>query len=199
MKQPLLVLASGSPRRAELLRQIGLRFQILPSHVPEPLGPGPAWRLARRLALAKALATVKILKKRAAREKGVWVLGADTVVAQGRRLLGKPKDAVQAQSMLKRLAGAWHEVVTAVALCPLNSQQKSRVFHVKTKVLFRSLSAAEISAYVASGEPMDKAGAYGIQGRAGAFVKELRGDYFNVVGLPLASFSQIWAEISQET
>jgi len=199
VKQPLLVLASASPRRAELLRQIGIPFQVLPSQLPEPAGPGPAWRLARRLAQAKAEATAKILAKRGVREGGVWVLGADTVVAQGSRLLGKPRDAAQAQAMLKRLSGAWHEVVTGVALCPLNRAQKPRIFHVSTRVHFRRLSPDEIGAYVASGEPMDKAGAYGIQGRAGAFVKELRGDYFNVVGLPLARLSEIWSEIGQES
>ncbi|MBI3784042.1 MAG: septum formation inhibitor Maf [Deltaproteobacteria bacterium] len=174
---PQLVLASASPRRRELLSAAGVDFVVDVSDVPEIPQPqeGPV-EFARRLARAKAQAV-------AARHRDAYVLGADTVVALGHRIFGKPVDSDEARQMLQSLSGQTHQVITAVALVDPNGIVDG-VF-VSTDVTFRQLSAAEIDAYVASGEPSDKAGAYAIQGGAGAFVVQVDGSYPNVVGLPI--------------
>ena len=181
-----LILASQSPRRKALLAQLGLRFQVLPSRAIERFGKGAPAVQARRLAREKAEEVVRRLRRRG--ESKGWVLGADTIVVKSGRLLGKPKSEADAARMLRLLSGATHSVITGLALLPLG-EGKPWIAHELTRVTFRRLSAGEISAYVAGGEPMDKAGAYGIQGKAGAFVRGIRGDYFNVVGLPLAKLA----------
>jgi septum formation protein len=186
MKFEPLILASQSPRRSEILSRLGVRFSILPSRAKERFGKGSPKAQARRLATEKAAEVVRRLKSRGA-AKG-WVLGADTIVVRGGKLLGKPKSDAEARRMLRGLSGQTHEVITGLALLPLGLG-KPWIAHESTKVSFRDLSEAEISDYVATGEPMDKAGAYGIQGAAGAFVRGIRGDYFNVVGLPMARLS----------
>ena len=138
-------------------------------------GEDPA-RAARRLARTKA-------SEVHARRPGSLVLAADTVVAVGDRILGKPKSPAEAEEMLALLSGRSHRVITGVCLL---GPDRDETFHVSTEVVFRALSAEEIRAYVASGEPMDKAGAYAIQGGAAGFVREIHGSYTNVVGLPLA-------------
>ena len=187
---PLLVLASASPRRAELLARLGRPFSIFPVDTEERLTPGssPAAQ-ARRLAMEKALAAAESLA--AAGPQLGWALGADTLVWLSGRALGKPRGPAEAEAMLRRLSGRSHQVVTGLALVPLHPGAKAITLAEATQVRFRRLSAEEIKAYVRSGEPLDKAGAYGIQGAAGAFVRRIEGCYFNVMGLPLARTAEL--------
>lgn len=174
---PAIILASASPRRQALLASAGIALRVDPPRVDEALLPGEApAAAAERLAQAKAAEVF-------GRNPGDLVLAADTLVALGAEILGKPASAEEAVAMLERLSGETHAVVTGVAL--LGPGVEAR-FHARTEVEFRPLSAEEIRAYVRSGEPLDKAGAYGIQGGAAAFVRTIRGSYTNVVGLPLA-------------
>lgn len=185
---PRLVLASASPRRRELLARLGVDFEVRPVDADETPLPGEAPEpLVRRLALAKA---------RAAARPGELALGADTVVAIENQLLGKPADEADARRMLRALSGRTHDVWTGVALFAPGKEGGTReLAHVeRTRVTFRELSEAEIVDYVASGEPLDKAGAYAIQGGAAPFVERVDGDYDNVVGLPLATVRQLLAE-----
>jgi septum formation protein len=187
---PMLVLASASPRRAELLARLGIRFSIFPVETPERLRPGQSPRAqARRLALEKASAAAARLST-AGPQPG-WALGADTLVWLAGRALGKPRDPAQAEAMLRRLSGRSHQVVTGLALAPLFGSARAITLAESTRVFFRKLGEDEIKAYVRSGEPLDKAGAYGIQGQAGAFVRRIEGCYFNVMGLPLARTAEL--------
>jgi septum formation protein len=182
MKHPPLILASQSPRRKLLLKQIGLRFSVRPSAVPEEMldHEAPAAN-AKRIALRKAEEISKDLKR------GI-VIGADTIVVLGKRVLGKPRTKAEARRMLKSLSGRMHTVYTAFALIDAESR-RSVVKIEKTRVWFRKLSNREIAEYVESGSPMDKAGAYGIQDDYGAvFVKRVEGCFYNVVGFPLTKF-----------
>lgn len=177
MSAPLL-LASASPRRRELLAQLGVRFTVAAVDIDETPLPGESPRdLVLRLARAKAEAAV------ATADPGQWVLGADTVVVLGQAVLGKPQDEGAAEAMLRRLAARPHSVFSGLALARQGLPTRTRA--VRTRVWMRDLAAEEISAYVDSGEPMGKAGAYAIQGRAAAFVRCIAGSYSNVVGLPL--------------
>jgi septum formation protein len=174
-----IILASNSPRRKELLSQIGLVFSVAPADVDESVMPGEAPEpYAVRLALAKARAA-------AVRSGGGIVIAADTIVSVGGAILGKPADAADAARMLKELSGREHLVITGLAVMDA-STQRSVVRTSVTKVWFRDLTAREIEAYVATGEPMDKAGAYGIQERGALLVERIEGCYSNVVGLPLS-------------
>ncbi len=179
---PPLVLASASPRRRELLTRVGLSFQVAHAELDEEARPGegPA-ELVERLALEKGAAV-------AARGAQGVVLSADTVVALEDEVLGKPRDPAEARDMLRRLAGRWHRVYTGWALQGAGDWGgwPTRVGHATTRVLFHELSSAQIAAYVATGEPLDKAGAYGIQDGGALLVAALDGDYFNVMGLPVA-------------
>lgn len=174
----MLILGSASPRRAALLREMGVPFRVCASDVPETPEPGEApAAFARRAAADKGGAVAR-------RCPGEWVLAADTVVAIDGRILGKPRDGADARRMLRLLAGRRHQVLTAVALfSPAGACAGAEV--VGTGVTFRALSEAEIAAYVATGEPADKAGAYAIQGGAAGFVRAVEGSYSNVVGLPV--------------
>jgi len=177
LARPPLILASASPRRRELLESAGLRFSVVPSDAIESIREGEAPdELVRRLAREKAAVVAE-------RAPDAVILAADTVVALGAALLEKPVDGEDARRMLRALSGKAHQVWTGVAIADGGRLQD---FCVRTEVRFRDLSDEEIGAYVASGEPMDKAGAYGIQGRAAAFVVGIQGSYTNVVGLPLA-------------
>lgn len=174
---PSLVLASRSPRRAELLRTLGVDFVVVDVGVDEtPQRGETASAYVRRLAQAKASAG------RAVVGSSRPVLAADTTVVCDDEILGKPLDAADARRILSLLAGRWHRVLTGVVL----AGKEMDVICVQTSVLFRALSRHEIDRYWESGEPTDKAGAYGIQGLGGAFVTRLDGSYSNVVGLPLA-------------
>jgi septum formation protein len=174
-----LVLASNSPRRQELLEKAGFEFEARPSRIDEVPGHGEgAEEFARRLAREKALDVA------ASSPPGRLVLGADTVVVIEGLILGKPAGPDDAARMLQTLSGATHRVVTGVCLVRAPDQIEA-LKHETTIVEFRDLDAGEIQSYVASGEPLDKAGAYAIQGLASKFVTRIDGCYFNVVGLPI--------------
>lgn len=182
MEHPVILLASASPRRAELLRQLGLPFAVCPADVEETIPPGISPRDAvMELSRKKALAVAEKALP------GQVILAADTVVVLEGRILGKPADAAEARAMLRALSGKEHFVYTGVAL--LRSGGEILLDYVCTKVHMKALFEAQIAAYVKTGEPMDKAGAYGIQGRAACFVEGIDGCYFNVVGLPLAKIA----------
>ncbi|MBC8366103.1 septum formation protein Maf [bacterium] len=174
MVQNRFVLASASPRRRELLSRLRFKIPYDISDYEESNQAEDPREAARANALGKA-------RDVAQRHPGKLVIGADTVVILDGHILGKPKDEADAAGMLELLSGREHEVVTALALVG----EGERVEHSCTRVQFRDLSPAEIQAYVSSGEPMDKAGAYGIQGLAGQFVTRIEGCYFNVMGLPV--------------
>ena len=171
-----LVLASRSPRRADLLTRAGYRFEVAPADIDERRRDGEAPReLVRRLAREKAAAV-------APRHPGAVVLGADTLVVVDGAVLGKPDGAGGAAAMLRRLSGRAHEVLTGVAL---HAAGGCRDGVQSTRVVFRALSPDDVAWYVATGESADKAGAYSIQGRASRFVTRIEGSYTNVVGLPV--------------
>jgi septum formation protein len=175
-----LVLASASPRRAEILRAVGWPFETRAVDIDETRREGEgAVAYVERLAREKAEAGAARVNA------ATLVLGADTVVLVDERVLGKPRDDEDARAMLRLLSGRWHEVLTGVALVPEGSEAHVVVAHERTEVRFASLTETEIDWYVASREPLDKAGAYAIQGRAALFIEEIRGDYWNVVGLPV--------------
>lgn len=182
-----LVLASASPRRVALLKQVGAAFVVV-----DP-GPDRAWPGAaeprhgvRALALDKA-------RRVAQQRTGAVVVGADTVVVVRGERLGKPRDAVEALAMLERLQGRTHEVWTGIGVVRDDDQRTAAEY---ARVQFAKLGRAELEAYVASGEPLDKAGAYGIQGLGGQFVRRLEGDYTTIVGLPLARLRMVLAEFA---
>ncbi|MFP5213324.1 MAG: Maf family protein [Acidobacteriota bacterium] len=178
MLEPL-VLASGSPRRKEMLDAMGLSFEVITSGVDESGGVGEAPEaLVRRWAGEKAAAVARL-------RPNCWVIGADTIVVLDGTIFGKPESPDEASSMLRQLAGRSHEVMSAVALARLD-RGFTRVECVRTEVRFKPLSEKEIRAYVHTGEPMDKAGAYGIQGLGAFLVEAVSGSYTNVVGLPLS-------------
>ncbi len=173
-----LILASGSPRRRRFLEGLGLDFVVAVANVPEIhlAGELPV-DFVRRLAKDKAMAV-------GVDHSGAWVLGADTVVVLENEILGKPRDPDDALAMLTRLAGQTHEVWTGFAICRGSSEVVGRA--VRTEVKFVGASQDVLAAYVATGEPLDKAGSYGIQGQGGVLVERIDGSYSNVVGLPLA-------------
>ena len=178
-----LYLASGSPRRRELLTQIGVAFNVVAAPIDEtPLPAEHPCHYVERLALAKAQAGARLLGTPAV------VLGADTAVVLAGRILGKPLDQADALATLAALSGQEHEVLTAVAVV---DGGRSRVLSVSSRVSFRAISPAEAQAYWASGEPRDKAGGYAIQGLGAVFVSGLRGSYSAVVGLPLCETAQL--------
>ena len=179
--RPSLILASGSPRRRELLHQAGIRFEICPADIPEVGRPGEApVAFAERLARAKALAVAKRIGPSPPR----LVLAADTIVVVDDEVLGKPRDENHALELLERLTGRSHFVVTAVALA-VSDTLRIRHTSVKSQVTMRAADRDELIAYVATGESMDKAGGYAVQGGARAFVTGILGSETNVIGLPL--------------
>lgn len=185
-----LYLASSSPRRRELLTQIGLPFHIVPASVDEtPEAGESAHAYVERLARSKALAGLNFLAQRA----DVCVLGADTAVVRDGRILGKPVDRDDALSMLQALSGREHEVLTAVAVAD-RDRCEARV--VSSRVTFREISAEEAERYWETGEPQDKAGGYAIQGLAAIFVSRVEGSYSAVVGLPLCETAALLADFS---
>ena len=174
------MLASGSPRRRELLNSAGVCFSVQPSNVDEQRAAGEdAEEYTLRAARMKAEAVA------ADQPPGAWVLAADTTVVLDGTVLGKPKDEADAAKMLRLLSGRRHRVLTAVVLTRAGDEDPLELL-CETSVWFRPLDAATIDEYLATGEPMDKAGAYGIQGRGAMLVSSIEGSYTNVVGLPLA-------------
>lgn len=185
-KNKIIILASESPRRAELLRQIGLKFEIRPSAVDEGKEPKESLEnYVKRVALSKA-------EKAAVGEKNAVIIAADTIVILSKKRLGKPESPESAIAMLNKLSGKCHKVMTGLAVIDTQTGRKKTKI-VATKVWFKRLTAEEIADYARSGEPLDKAGGYGIQGKAAVFVKKIEGDYFNVVGLPLNTLYEILA------
>ena len=185
MTARVLTLASASPRRRQLLEMLGIPVVVNPSHIPEIHRPGEAPEAyAARLAREKASSV-----------SGEWVLGADTTVVLDHHLLEKPADAEDAVRMLSLLQGRTHEVVTAVALVS-GSSVRERVD--VTQVTFRPMDERLLRAYVATGEPMDKAGAYGIQGYGAALVERIDGDFFSVMGLPVRLVIELLGEAGWE-
>jgi len=172
-------LASKSPRRAEILQAVGWPFESMLAGIDETRWPSEtAENYVKRLAREKATAVaVKIAAG--------LVLGADTVVVVEDQILGQPIDEADATRMLRLLSGKWHEVLTGVALIRAGAADVTSVEYERTRVKFAEMSAEEINSYVATGEPMDKAGAYAIQGKAALFIEAIDGDYFNIVGLPV--------------
>lgn len=190
----MLVLASASPRRRELLTQAGFSFEVRPAHIPEdPLTGEDPIAYVTRLAREKAEAVFRGLMasgvdKEHSGGKLLAVLGADTTVTLDNHILGKPDDAADAARMLRMLSGRTHHVITGVALV---TAEGAEIAAEATAVRFLALTDEEITAYVATGEPMDKAGAYAIQGLAARWIPRIEGCYFNVVGLPLALVSTL--------
>lgn len=177
-----IILASASPRRKELLEQIGVTFEIVKANGEEIITSSIPTEVVKELSIQKA-------KEVAGRCKGTVIIGADTVVAVDNQILGKPKNPADAMRMLQLLQGREHQVITGVAVLLLESG-KMISFAQTTKVRVFPMSNVQIKQYIASGEPMDKAGAYGIQGRFAAYVLGIEGDYNNVVGLPVGRLYQ---------
>ncbi len=176
------VVASGSPRRKELLSFAGYVFEVIPSDADETLEYGThAFDAVKELSKRKALSVSK-------ENPGAVVLGCDTVVSLGGKILGKPHSEKEAFSMLSSLSGKEHEVYTGVYI---TDGEKSESFVSCTKVEFYALSKETVESYIATGEPMDKAGAYGIQGLGSVLVKKLNGDYFTVMGLPMSECARV--------
>ncbi len=184
----LLVLASSSPRRADILRAVNWPFESEAADVDESLRAGEAAvRYVERLARAKAEAV-------AARRLFGLTLGADTVVVLDGEILGKPRAETDARRMLRRLRGRWHEVLTGVAFVRAETKQ-AIVAHERTRVRFAPMTDAEVDWYIATHEPADKAGAYAVQGQGALFIEAIDGDYWNVVGLPIRLVYKLSAEI----
>ncbi len=186
---PRLVLASGSPRRRELLSSLGLACTVRPVDLDETPHPGETAKdLVRRLARSKA---------RALAEPGELVLAADTVVVLDGDILGKPRDAADAAAVLARLAGREHTVATGVALFEPGASREAVTVEI-CRVQMTPMNGREIGWYVATGEPLDKAGSYAIQGRGALFVEAVHGNYTNVVGLPLPATRRLFTELGYE-
>ena len=219
-----IILGSASPRRRELLAQIGLEFEVLVSNVEEQVTTVIPFEVVEELSVQKAEGVLRLLQEQemlqmqlhgediqqsrecsdesCVQQVSMMVIGADTIVACEGQILGKPKDAEDAKAMLRKLQGRAHEVYTGVTVLyvgksdveipgdesTLNVQR--RTFHEATKVVFCPMSEEEISAYVATGDPLDKAGAYGIQGLCARYIQGIEGDYNNVVGLPVGRLYQ---------
>ena len=192
-----IILASGSPRRKELLEQAGYEFEIEVSDADENISADEPGELVEQLSFRKAYAVVSNHLKE---EENCTVIGADTVVVLDGKVLGKPDGESGAVKMLRDLSGRTHQVYTGVSLFLIEQGQvvKNQSFHVCTDVTMRQLSDQEIREYVSTGEPMDKAGAYGIQGKAAVFISGICGDYYNVVGLPvcetLQQLERLWSQ-----
>ncbi len=188
----MIILASESPRRAELLRQIGLKFEIRPSAVDEGKEPKESLEnYVKRVALSKAEKAADTCMGERPFAPTV-IIAADTIVILSKKRLGKPESPESAIAMLNKLSGKCHKVMTGLAVIDTQTGKKKTKI-VATKVWFKRLTAEEIADYARSGEPLDKAGGYGIQGKAAVFVKKIEGDYFNVVGLPLNTLYEILA------
>lgn len=182
-----LILASASPRRRELLEQVGMEFEIFPANGEEVITSTKPEEVVLELSRHKALEVTEHFKKEAEKSETIVILGADTVVALEGQILGKPKDESDAVRMLKMLSGKEHSVFTGVTLVILeDGKQKEHSFYEETKVLMYPMSQSQIESYVKTKEPMDKAGAYAIQGKCAVYIERIAGDYNNVVGLPVA-------------
>lgn len=186
----MLLLASASPRRKELLTQAGYTFTVVPANVDETVTPGtPPEQIVMQLARTKAVAVFESHPQDT-------VLAADTIVVFQNRILGKPKNEDEAKAMLRLLSGGRHDVYTGFCIC---HGKETHCEAQRTEVEFFPLSEQEIENYVKTGEPMDKAGAYGIQGRGALLVKEISGDFYNVMGLPIGRIYRILRDMQKDT
>lgn len=183
-----LILASASPRRKELLGKIGLEFDVIPAKGEEIVTKILPWEIVEELSFQKA----KEIADMQAEE--CIVIGSDTIVAKGEKIMGKPKDEADAFRMLSEIAGDAHQVYTGVTLIRTGEYPKTITFAEKTEVYLYPMSEKEINAYIGTKDPMDKAGAYGIQGDFAIYVKAIEGDYYNVVGLPIG---KVYQELKQ--
>jgi len=198
-----IILASGSPRRKELLEQVGLEFEICPAKGEEIITSSIPHEVVLELSKQKALEIASMVAAYDEAHKEVTtpcdklVIGADTIVAYDGKILGKPKDEEDAKSMLRMLSGNTHSVYTGVTVVIMDENDRAGIhaFYEKTDVTMYEMSEQEIDRYVASGEPMDKAGAYGIQAAGALLVQGLTGDYFNVMGLPIAALARALREM----
>lgn len=190
-----IILASSSERRLSLLRLIGLKFEVVPSNVEEDkikdLEGLDSKRLVKKLSLLKAKTVAEKIKE------GI-IIAADTVVVLNDEVIGKPKSKDEAYSFLRRLSGVTHKVVGGIALVRKSKDYRELVDYVTTLVRMKKLSIKEIKRYLSTGEALDKAGAYAIQGRGAILIEEIKGCYFNVVGLPLYRLSQMLKELGVE-
>ena len=182
-----IILASKSPRRQELLSLMGLEFQVITADIDEMID--------KSFPIEQEISRLSRQKAEAIDDNDNIIISADTVVVLGNTVMGKPRDAENARQMLNVLSGKTHRVITAVTV---KNGDKIRTEVVITEIVFRELSKREIDSYVASGSPMDKAGAYGVQEKAAAFVKEIHGDYFSVVGLPVCTLAVMLREFGVE-
>ncbi len=181
------ILASASPRRRELLEQVGAEFEIIPAVGEEVIASSEPKEAVMELSAQKAAEVAGKLQG-----ENAVILGADTVVVYGGQILGKPRDAADAEQMLSMLCGNTHSVYTGVTIIRMQNGQTERCsFYEETKVTMYPMSREQIVSYIRTGEPMDKAGAYGIQGKGALFVEKINGDYNNVVGLPIAKVFQM--------
>ena len=187
MLKEKLILASQSPRRAEILTTVGWEFDAIAANIDETKFPSEdALTYVTRLAQTKAETVAKQITS------GGLVLGADTVVVIDEEILGQPRNDDDARRMLSLLSGKWHQVVTGIALVRKGDVSQIRVDQETTRVLFAELSREQIDWYISTGEPQGKAGAYAIQGKGALLIKEIQGDYFNVVGLPIRLVYELW-------
>lgn len=195
-----LILASASPRRKELLAQAGFSFQVFPANADEKIQEKSPEEMVKKLSERKADAAMEMWERQKNNPEDVLVLGADTIVVQNDRILGKPADRKEAAAMLHQLQGNTHSVYTGVTLLWLDGarQLEQVTFAEKTDVVFYSMTEKEIQDYVQTGECDDKAGSYAIQGLAMKYIQEISGDYHNVVGLPVAAIYQMLQKYSLE-
>ena len=183
-----LILASASPRRKELLGKIGLKFEIIPAKGEEVVTKKLPWEVVEELSFQKAKEIADM------QTEECIVIGSDTIVAKEEKIMGKPKDEADAYEMLSEIAGNVHQVYTGVTLIRTGKEPKVITFAEKTDVHLYPMSEKEIYSYIATKDPMDKAGAYGIQGDFAIHVKGIEGDYYNVVGLPIG---KVYQELKQ--
>ena len=185
------ILASGSPRRKDLLEQMGISFEISAAHGEEINTKKLPWEIVEELSLQKATEVADRFVKEQGVTQQTVVIGADTIVALRDEIMGKPENEEKAKEMLHKLQNETHQVYTGVTLVIMTEEGRQVVtFHEKTDVIMYPMTKNQIEAYVATGEPMDKAGAYAIQGKCAAYVKGICGEYNNVVGLPVARLMQ---------
>lgn len=183
-----IILASASPRRKELLQKTGMEFEIIPAKGEEIITGNLPWEVVEELSLQKAQEIAK------QQNEECIVIGADTVVAKDEKIMGKPKDRETAFQMLTEISGTTHQVYTGVTLIRTGKQKKTVTFSEKTEVSLYPMTDDEKNTYIETGDPMDKAGAYGIQGDFAVYVKSIQGDYYNVVGLPIG---KVYQELKQ--
>lgn len=186
-----LILASSSPRRREIMEQVGLEFEVVPADGEEIRTREQPAELVEELSLQKAKQSEQKYQQEHTITKGTVFIGADTMVACGQEIMGKPRNEEDAVNMLLKLQGGTHQVYTGVTLIAfLESGRKEITFHEETDVTMYPMTIEQIKAYVATSEPMDKAGAYAVQGRSAVFIEKIDGDYYNVVGLPIGRLYQ---------